>query len=132
MAYTLHIERLPLNNDGEPTPISLEEWKAAASATDNVRLSQSGAHSITNPKTKEIISFPIRDGDCEVYFADKKIWNPTFSWFGGAAHVNAQFSPGDRSNAVWSAMLSLATRLNAVIRGDDGELYDLQTGKVEK
>jgi hypothetical protein len=130
MAYELHIERLPLNDEGEATPIPLEDWKAALSATEGVRLCPPGANTITNPKTGEVISIPRRDGDAEVYFPDEQTWRPVFRWFEGAASVNARFDPGDASHPVWVAAVALATQLGAVIRGDDGEVYDLQTGDV--
>jgi hypothetical protein len=63
MAYELHIERLPVDDEGEATPIPLEDWKAALSATEGVRLCPPGADAITNPKTGEVISIPRRDGD---------------------------------------------------------------------
>lgn len=130
MAYELHIERFPINERGEATPIPLHDWKAALSATKGVRLCSSGAHTITNPKTAEVISVPKRDGDAEVYFSDEGGWHPVFRWFNGAAHVNARFEPGDLSHPVWVAAAALASELSAVIRGDDGEVYDLKTGQV--
>ena len=130
MAYELHIERLPLNDEGGPTPIPLDDWKAALSATEGVRLCPSGTNSITNPETGEVISIPRRDGDAEVYFPDEQTWRPVFRWFGGAAHVNANFDPGDSSHPVWAVSIALASRLGGVIRGDDGESYDLQSGDV--
>lgn len=130
MAYELHIERLPLNDEGEPTPIPLEDWKAALSAMEGVRLGPAGANTITNPKTGEVISIPRRDGDAEVYFSDERAWRPIFRWFEGAAHFNAKFEPGDASHPVWSAAVALATHLGAEIRGDDGESYNLRTGEV--
>ena len=80
--------------------------------------------------TGQVISIPRRDGDADVYFSDERVWYPVFRWFNGAAHVNARFEPGDSSHPVWVAAVALATRLGAVIRGDDGEVYDLQTGAV--
>jgi hypothetical protein len=130
MAYELHLERLPLSDEGEPTPIPFDDWKAALSATEGVRLCPPGANTITNPKTGEVISIPRRDGDAEVYFSDERAWHPVFRWFEGAAHVNANFKLGDSSHPVWVAAVALATRLDAVVRGDDGESYDLQTGEV--
>lgn len=130
MPYELHIERLPLSDEGEPAPIPLDQWKSALLATEGVRLCPPGANTVTNPKTGEIISIPRRDGDAEVYFSDERAWQPVFRWFEGAAHVNARFEPGDSSHPVWVAAVALASRLGAVVRGDDGEVYDLQTGEV--
>jgi len=119
-----------MSDEGEPTPIPLDEWKAALSSTEGVRLCPPGANRIANPKTGQVISIPRRDGDADVYFSDERVWYPVFRWFNGAAHVNARFEPGDSSHPVWVAAVALATRLGAVIRGDDGEVYDLQTGAV--
>ena len=130
MAYELHIERLPLNDEGEPTPIPLGDWKAALAATKGVRLCPPGVYSITNPMTGEVISMPLQDGDAEIYFPDARAWYPAFGWFEGAAQFKAMFEPGDSSHPVWAAAVALASRLGAVIRGDDGEVYDLRTGKI--
>jgi hypothetical protein len=130
MAYELHIERRRLALIIQRESIPLDDWKAALSATEGVRLCPPGANIFTNPKTGEIISIPRRDGDAEVYFSDERVWHPVFRWFEGAAHVNAKFEPGDSSQPVWVAAVALAARLGAVIRGDDGESYDLQTGEV--
>src|SRR5438552_1468230 len=39
-------------------------------------------------------------------------------------------SPRDASHPVWAAAVALASHLDAVIRGDEGEIYDLQTGEI--
>jgi hypothetical protein len=130
MAYELHIERLPLNDEGEPPPIPLGDWKAALAATKGVRLCSPGVHSITNPTTGQVISVPGGDGDAELYFSDERAWYPAFYWSEGAARFNARFEPGDSSDPAWVAAVALASRLGAVIRGDEGELYDLRTGKI--
>ena len=131
MAYELHIERLPLNDEGEATPIPLEDWKAAVLVTEGVRLGAPGANSITNPKTGEVIHIPMQDGDLEVYFPEEQAWHPVVRWFAGAAHVNAKFDLGDTSDPVWAALVALAAKLGAVIRGDEGEIYDLETGEID-
>ena len=122
MAYDLHIER--------EEAIPLADWQAAISSTDGVRLFAAQAHTITNPKTGEVISIPKRDGDVEVLFPADKKWYPVFRWSDGSAVFTARFQPGDRSHPVWAAAVSLARQLAAVIRGDDGEVYDLETGKI--
>jgi len=130
MAYGFHIERLPVSKDGAPTTIALDEWKAAVSAIEGVRLCPPGTATSTNPRTGEVISIPRQDGDLEVYFADERIWRPAFRWSGGAAHVKAGLAPGDSSHPVWVVAVTLASRLGAVIRGDEGEVYDLRTGDI--
>jgi len=130
MAYELHIERLPVNDEGEPTPIPLEDWKAAIAATQGVRLFTADAHTITNPATGEVISIAKRDGDAEVYFPEVGKWISAFRWFEGSAKFNARFMSGKLHDPVWMAAAALASHLDAVIRGDEGERYDLKTAEV--
>jgi hypothetical protein len=123
MAYDLHIAR-----NGEQ-PIPLSEWRGAVESTDGVRMFAAAAHTITNPKTGEVISIGARDGDAEVLFPSGE-WHSVFRWRGESAVFAARFAPTETSHPVWRAAVALATRLGAVIRGDEGEVYDMQTGKV--
>lgn len=124
MAYDLHIER------ADESPIALNEWRAAVEATEGVRLFAAAAHTITNPKTGELISIGAREGDTEVLFPDTGEWHSVFRWRGESAVVAARFDPTETSHPAWRAAVGLATRLGAVIRGDEGEVYDFQTGEV--
>jgi hypothetical protein len=124
MGYDLHIERTA------PTAISLEEWKEALSATKGVRPLADRAVRATNPKTGEAISIATRDGDAEVFWADEGNWRPAFSWHRGSIKFSGHLTPGDRAHPVWATAVLLAARLGAVIRGDDGEVYDLESGAV--
>jgi hypothetical protein len=130
MAYDLHIERMGDAPDSEPTPIPLADWSAAVAATDGVRLFAAQAHTVTNPKTGEVISIPTHQGDAEVLFPDTGQWHSVFRWRGGSAVFAGRLDPGDTSHPVWAAAVALASRLSAVIRGDEGEIYDLQTGEI--
>ena len=129
MSYELHIERFGQDKQGKAIPIPLDVWKAAASATPGVRLCTPGIRKITYPHGASI-NFPIQDGDLEVYFPETQTWEPVFHWRDGSASVNASFDPGDSYHPVWTAMVALASRLGAAIRGDDGESYDLETGEI--
>jgi hypothetical protein len=71
------------------------------------------------------------EGDAEVLFPDGE-WHPVFKWFEGSGSFSAGFEPGDASHPVWAAAVSLATRLGAVIRGEEGETYQLQTGQMRR
>ena len=123
MAYDLHIER------AEDLPIALSEWRAAVESTDGVRLFAATAHTITNPKTGEVIRIGAREGDTEVLFPDGE-WHSVFRWRGESAVFAARFDPTETSHPVWRAAVSLATHLGAMIRGDEGEICDFQTGEV--
>ena len=130
MAYTLHIEKSEVGSDGERMPISFEDWKNAVSMTEGVRLCEPGSNTVTNPATGAVISIPRREGDTEVYFPNEQTWRAVFHWYKGAADFNSRFDPGDLAHPVWAAAVALASRLGVVIQGDDGERYDLQTGKI--
>ena len=54
--------------------IALTEWRAAVETTSGVRLFAAAAHTVTNPKTGEVISMGARDGDTEVFFPDASEW----------------------------------------------------------
>lgn len=123
MAYDLHIER------DEDRPIALSEWIAAVESTNGVRLFSAPAHTITNPKTGEVISLGARKGDAEVQFSSDE-WHAVFRWRGETAVFASRFDPTETSHPVWIAAAALAHRLGARIRGDEGEVYDLKTGEV--
>jgi hypothetical protein len=130
MGYDLHIERAGQDPDSDPIAIPLADWKAALSETVGVRLLAEREVRRTNPKTGEVISIATRDGDAEVLWADDGEWRPAFSWGRGSIKFSGHLTPGDRGHPVWVAAARLAARLGAVIRGDDGEVYDLETGEV--
>jgi len=123
MAYDLHIAR------DKDLPIALSEWRGAVESTDGARMFVAAAHTITNPKTGEVISIGARDGDAEVLFPGGE-WHSVFRWRGESAVFSARFDPAETSHPVWRAAVALAARLEAVIRGDEGEVYDFQTGEV--
>ena len=112
MAYDLHIER------ADETPIALSDWRAAVEATEGVRLFAAAAHTITNPKTGEVISIGAREGDTEVLFPDGE-WVSVFRGRGESAVFAARFDPTETSHPAWRAAVALATGLGAVIRGDE-------------
>jgi hypothetical protein len=124
MAYDLHIERSKMT--GEPEPIPLAEWRDAVAATDGVRIFAGEVHTFPLPWTKQIIHIPANEGDAEVWWPDDGAWVWVFRWRKGSASFPARFDP----HPVWAAAVKLASRLSAVIRGDQGETYDLQTGRM--
>jgi hypothetical protein len=124
MAYDLHIER------ADDSPIALSEWRAAVEATEGVRLFAAAAHTSTNPKTGEVISIGAREGDTEVLFPDTGEWSSVFRGRGKSAAFTARFDPTETSHPAWRAAVALATHLRGVIRGDDREVYDFETGEV--
>jgi hypothetical protein len=122
MAYDLHIKR------ADASPIALSEWLAAVKAIEGLRLFSAAEHTITNPKTGEVISVDAQVGDAEVFFPDTGEWHSVFRWHGKSAVFTARFDPTKTSNSAWKAAVALATRLGALILGDEGEIYDFQSG----
>lgn len=130
MAYCLHICRPTKDPDSDPTPIPLEEWRAAVAATEGVRLFSGKAHIATLPTKGQVVKVSANEGDAEVFFPSDGQWYPVFRWFEGSASFAARLEPGDASHPVWAVAASLATHLGAAISGDEGENYDLRTGQV--
>jgi len=126
MAYCLHIER------EKRLPIQLAEWQAAVEKTEGVRISYVAARTGINPQTGEVLRMQANDGDAEVYFPDEHEWQSIFRWNGKSAIFAARFDTTDTSHPIWKSAAELATHLGAVIRGDEGEVYDLQNGNIQK
>ena len=124
MAYYLHIERADAN------PIALSEWQAAVEATDGVRLIAAAEQTGINPKTGEVLTMRAGEGGTEVFFPDSSEWLSMIHWRGDSAVFAARFDTTETSHPTWRAAVALATLLGAVIRGDEGEVYDFKTGKV--
>lgn len=129
MAYELHIERGPFNERGESSGIGLEEWKQALAGMEGVRLCSTEPFKVTLKENGASLMMSHPDGDAEVLFAPGD-WQPVFHWGGKNATFKAAFEPGDMSHPVWKAAVALASKLGASIRGDEGEVYDLETGEV--
>jgi len=126
MAYCLHIERR------KRVPIGLAEWQAAVEKTEGVRISFIAAHTGINPQTGEVLRMQANEGDADVYFSDEREWQSIFRWHGMSAIFAARFETSETSHPIWRAAVGLATHLGAVIRGDEGEIYNLETGKIQK
>lgn len=130
MAYALHIERLVSKAAEGSTPIPLGDWKQALSEIEGVRLCEQKTYTVTIPGTGKALCIPHRDGDAEVYFPDEQKWHAVFSWFNGSASFKADIALEHLPNPICTSATALAACLGALIRGDDGERYDLQTGEV--
>jgi len=124
MGYSLHIER-------ENKPISIEEWKKAVSEISLARIQESNNIAV-NPSTGEKIELPVNEGDVEILFKVKGLkklfgkkpsWEPSISFFDGKAIFNASEDIENITNPTHQVAADLANKLNAVIRGDEGEEY---------
>jgi hypothetical protein len=122
MAYELHIER----PNGE---IALAEWKLAIAGIDGVK-PYSGDGTIRNPKTGELIQLANTEAGAEFYAPGDRELLSFFIWHHGRISFKPKLAAGEISDHLWQAATTLASRLHAVIRGDQGELYDFKTGKA--
>lgn len=114
MAYEVHITRSA--TDGPP--ITLQEWLAAVSELDGVRLCTEPVVSY-NPVTREQVAVPCNPGDAEVWVDDH--WLRVFRFSGGEAHLRPRPSFEDRADPVRKAAERLAWALDAQLIGDEGE-----------
>ena len=119
MGYSLHIER----SEGE-SPITLDEWRAAVQRNTQFRLAFGDAE-FENPKTHEKIRIPNSGGDVEILVQPDR-WIRAFSWSAsGSISFRADFLSAHP--AVVKTVFALAEELNAIIVGDDGEMYEAES-----
>jgi len=119
MGYSLHIER----PEGE-SPITLDEWRAAVRRNSQLRLA-SGDVELDNPKTHEKIRIPNSGADVEILLQPNQ-WVRAFSWSpSGSVSFRADFLSAH--SAIAKPVFALAEELNAIVVGDDGEVYDAES-----
>ncbi|QHE87148.1 hypothetical protein [Hydrogenophaga sp. BPS33] len=123
MAYELHIER------PSGRLIAFTEWQAAVASERGIRLADRTSHALTNPNVADVMRFGVGVGDVEVLFPDGS-WQPVFRWAENSARFALRFESTQTGHPVWRAAAALAARLDAQIRGDSGEQYQLLTGQV--
>lgn len=128
MGYSLHIERW---SGFDRVDIGLDAWKNAVARVNGIRLQTADA-TISNPtKPQQMIRMPLREGSVEVYLPGEKCWAAAITWREGRATFRAP-RVMDATDPVWAATTALAGLLEAKIRGDEGEFYDLKTGDAER
>ncbi|MCG8601135.1 MAG: hypothetical protein MI807_13410 [Verrucomicrobiales bacterium] len=132
MGYSLYIER-------ENSPIPTEEWEAAVDATDGIRLASRDKETVTNPKTGEAISIKMNTFDVELFLPEMDQWILAIMWsedrgFGSfnARGISAATDFGDLDDPGWKAISSLARALSAQIRGEEGEVYNLDNAQPNR
>ena len=121
MAYQLHI--LPaeaFRNDAA--------WRLAVEETDDVRVSGKPA-AVTHASDVEI-KIAGSDLGAEIFYSADARWIRALFWTGSKASINARFEPGDQNDPAWRVVSALASRLQGMIVGDDGEIYDIATGEI--
>ena len=123
MAHTFHIER----RDGPL--ISLSEWCTAVGVTPAMRMFTRRRHEIVNPSSGKKILWAAKKGDAELFFDGE--WHSVFRWREGAGEFSPRFITREPSHPIWMAAAELTNFLGAEIVGDEGEVYDLRSGRVK-
>ena len=122
MAYEIHIERRGAN--AQRLPIALSEWRAVVERTDDVRMAEGDFQTI-NPKTGEDIRFRNGGGDAEVFSPDNGEWLRAFCWLpSGRISFRAPRDFEAPTSAIRQAAAVLARGLDALVVGDEGEIYN--------
>jgi hypothetical protein len=99
VGYDLHITRADDWTDNAGSPIPKDEWIAVATADEDL--------------------FPMpENGDTFFALGDRQDPHAWFDWFDGDVFTKNPDRPTS------TKMLDLATRLDARVQGDDGELYE--------
>lgn len=125
MGYELCIER---ENQQE---ISLEEWTAAVEATENVRITNEEWVAV-NPSTGDELRMKAGEADAEVFIKkrgilfDKSRWVKVFTYRGGRITFASRGmeKPDSSRDPIRKAAAALAAKLDAMIAGEEGEVYD--------
>ncbi|MDR6395213.1 hypothetical protein [Herbaspirillum seropedicae] len=115
MAYELHIER-------KHHPLTIDEWNAAVSQLDGVRLASKNTSAV-NPSGGEVISINSHAGTAEILL-EMGQWVPCFHFMHGQVSFKATENIQSSSDLTHVAAAKLAFALGAVIVGDEGEAYD--------
>src|SRR5437762_14100007 len=122
MSYEIHIERR--GPDAQRLPIALSEWRTVVRRTEGVRIAEDDSQA-TIPRTGEVIGLRNNGGNAEVFLPDKTAWIRAFHWsHSGRASFRAPRDFEVPASAIRQVALVLACGLNALLVGDEGEIFD--------
>jgi hypothetical protein len=123
MAYMIHITR---DVDGLESvqDIPIEDWVNAVSRIDGVRLAE-GDYSVRLPETGQVFVMRNNGGDAELHFPHTGEWRRVFRWdVDGIQFVGTEEFGSDSACQLRSVARALAAALGAVMRGEDGRIFD--------
>lgn len=119
MAYMIHITR-----GTDTARIALEEWVAAVERISGVRLAD-GDYTVRLPETGQTFVLRNNGGDAELHFAHVGEWRRVFRWDEESVQfVGTEEFGADPACQLRSVARALATELGAVVRGEDGRIFD--------
>lgn len=119
MGYDIHVER----RRGQPH-ITLAEWLAALATAPSARILTSDVE--LGPG----MTIAPNPGDTELYFADEDRWQLVFRCTelrSGKAYIRTRATALGRPE-VLAFLRHVTAALDAIVKGDGGEEYDLATG----
>ena len=123
MAYMIHITR---DVDGLESvqDIPIEDWVNAVSRIDGVRLAE-GDYSVRLPETGQVFVMLNNGGDAELHIPQTGEWRRVFRWDAeGIQFVGTEEFRSDPACQLRSVARALAGTLGAVMRGEDGRIFD--------
>jgi hypothetical protein len=119
MAYMIHIAR----GVDEPA-IALADWVAAVERISGVRLAD-GDYTVRLPETGQTFILRNNGGDAELHFAHAGEWRRVFRWDEESIQfVGTEEFGADPACQLRSVARALAAELGAVVRGEDGRIFD--------
>lgn len=122
MAYMIHITR-DANALESAQGIPLEDWVDAVNRIDGVRLAE-GDYSVRLPETGQTFVLHNNGGDADLHIPHTGEWRRVFRWdVTSIQFVGTEEFGADPACRLRSVARALAEALQAVMRGDDGEIY---------
>ena len=121
MAYMIHITRNPAFDETSAI-ISLEEWVALVARVDGVRLAE-GDYAVRLRETGQTFTLRNNGGDAEVQHPQTGLWQRTFRWDGQSVTFVGTQDFTDAQGHLRNIARQLAAELQAVVCGQEGELY---------
>lgn len=123
MAYMVLITR-DLDGLEAMAEIALHEWVDAVARVDGVR-SAEGDYSVRLPETGQVFVLLNNGGDAELHMPSADEWRRVFRWEEGVIKfVGTEEFGVDPACHLRSAARALAAALGAIVRGEDGRLFD--------
>ncbi len=119
----IRITRNPQSDEGGPA-ITLAEWLEAVARHQHVRLA-TGDYAVRLPETGQTFTLRNTGGDAELFLPHAGAWQRVFRWDEeDILFVGTEVFGADPACHLRSVARMLAGELQAVVCGDDGEIYD--------
>lgn len=104
-------------------PIPVDQWKAAVSKHQALRLA-SGEATVIDPVSGDVSTVTYNDGDVEIFDHANERWGPVFYYDPeGFASFRIPGNFDNPESPIRKMAIAIASDLKGIFQGDDGELY---------